>query len=395
MPATGSGADGLPQRIPGNVYEAAFICNMPRSATPEHPARPSLYGHGLFGDAGEVRADNVEQLGNENNVLVCGADWIGMSENDIPNAAGILTDLSRFPSLADRLQQGFLDFMFIGRAMIHPQGFAAHPAFQRRRAVSNRHSPPLLLRQQPGGDRGRSTDRARAGLQPLGALRGRDELQPAADAQRRLRRLLRGPLPDHIPDELARPLLLSMIQMLWDRGEPNGYAWHMTGDPLPNTPRHKVLQLLSFGDHQVANVATEVQARTIGSHVSPPRRGSRPPHRSARPTTGMPPIHRFPYWRGRGAGGLGHRAAASARLRRRAGAPECLGTPAPPITNTPPRIGVDPHDLVIESEAAVRRQIAEFLRDRRARDRRVRSRPLPRGGMGRAVERAAHRAAGS
>ena len=39
-----------------------------------------------------------------------------------------------------------------------------------------------------------------------------------------------------------------------------------------------------------------------------------------------------------------------------------LGTPPPPITNTAPRIGVDPHDLVIESEARVRRQIAEFLR---------------------------------
>ena len=27
------------------------------------------------------------------------------------------------------------------------------------------------------------------------------------------------------------------------------------------------------------------------------------------------------------------------------------GTPIPPATNLPPRIGVDPHDLVIESEA--------------------------------------------
>ena len=78
-----------------------------------------------------MRADNVEQFGNENNVLVCGADWIGMSENDIINAAGILQNLSGFPSLADRLQQGFLDFMFIGRTLIHPGGFAANPAFQR------------------------------------------------------------------------------------------------------------------------------------------------------------------------------------------------------------------------------------------------------------------------
>src|SRR5829696_4354601 len=123
------GADRLPQRIPGNTYEAAFICNIPRSATPAHPARPSLYGHGLFGDAGEVGADNVEQLGNENDVLVCAADWIGMSENDLPNALGVLQDLSSFPTLPDRLQQGFLNFLYIGRAMVHPKGFAASLAF--------------------------------------------------------------------------------------------------------------------------------------------------------------------------------------------------------------------------------------------------------------------------
>ena len=82
--------------------------------------------------------------------------------------------------------------------------------------------------------------------------------------------------------------------MLWDRGEPNGYAWHMTNDPLPNTPKHKVLQLLSFGDHQVANVATEVEARTIGSHlrlpaVDPGR------HTDVTPYYGIPPIDHFPY----------------------------------------------------------------------------------------------------
>ncbi|MBA2629867.1 MAG: hypothetical protein H0U84_02450, partial [Thermoleophilaceae bacterium] len=125
------GPDGLPRRIPGNTYDARFVCNIPRSATPDAPARPSLYGHGLFGDAGEAGAENVEQLGNENNVLVCAADWIGMAEEDVPNAVQILLDLSRFPSLSDRLQQGFLDFMFVGRTMIHPAGFASHPAFQR------------------------------------------------------------------------------------------------------------------------------------------------------------------------------------------------------------------------------------------------------------------------
>ena len=152
------------------------------------------------------------------------------------------------------------------------------------------------------------------------------------------------------PDRLERPLLLSLIQTLWDRGEPNGYAWHMTRDPLPNTPRHKVLQILSFGDHQVANVATEVEARTIGSRlrlpaVDPGR------HTDVTPYYGIPPIDHFPY-----DGDAGLVVWDIGPLRGD------LGTPAPPIGNTPPRIGVDPHDLVIESEPAVRRQIAEFLR---------------------------------
>ena len=61
-----------------------------------------------------------------------------------------------------------------------------------------------------------------------------------------------------------------MIQILWDRGEANGYAWHMTRNPYPNTPRHTVLLHEAFGDHQVANVATEVEARVIGARLRTP-----------------------------------------------------------------------------------------------------------------------------
>ncbi len=125
-----------PAQIPGNTYKARYVCNIPRSASPDAPARPSLYGHGLFGDAGEAGARNVEELGNENNVLVCAADWIGMAEEDVvPNAIQVLLNLSNFPSLADRLQQGFLDFMFLGRTLIHP---AAWPPTRRSRRTAAR-----------------------------------------------------------------------------------------------------------------------------------------------------------------------------------------------------------------------------------------------------------------
>ena len=60
------------------------------------------------------------------------------------------------------------------------------------------------------------------------------------------------------------------MQQLWDRGEANGYAHHITTDPLPNTPAHTVLLHEAFGDHQVANIATDAQARLLGAHVHQP-----------------------------------------------------------------------------------------------------------------------------
>jgi hypothetical protein len=62
--------------------------------------------------------------------VFCATKWIGMSEQDIGNAVTILGDISHFPTLADRTQQGLLNTLFLGRLMIHPQGLASNPAFQ-------------------------------------------------------------------------------------------------------------------------------------------------------------------------------------------------------------------------------------------------------------------------
>ena len=42
----------------------------------------------------------------------------------------MLQDLSRFPTLVDHVQQGYLGFLLLGRAMIHPDGLSKDPAFQ-------------------------------------------------------------------------------------------------------------------------------------------------------------------------------------------------------------------------------------------------------------------------
>ena len=104
---------------------------------------------------------------------------------------------------------------------------------------------------------------------------------------------LRDVLYPNYPDPMERALISSMIQVLWDRGEANGYAWHMTRDPPPGTPRHTVLLHQAFGDHQVANVATEVEARVIGARLRTP---ALDPGRSLdrQPYYGIPRIRAIP-----------------------------------------------------------------------------------------------------
>ena len=41
----------------------------------------------------------------------------------------------------------------------------------------------------------------------------------------------------------------------------------MTSSPYANTPAHTVLMQSAVGDHQVANVAADVEARTIGARI--------------------------------------------------------------------------------------------------------------------------------
>jgi hypothetical protein len=52
--------------------------------------------------------------------VLCATDEIGMSQSDLGTAFLITTDVSSFPKLADRLQQGLLNELYLGRAVIHP-----------------------------------------------------------------------------------------------------------------------------------------------------------------------------------------------------------------------------------------------------------------------------------
>ncbi len=355
-------ARGLPKRSPGNVQTARFVCNIPRAAVVDgvgRPVLPSLYGHGLFGDIGEARrSKNVHQLGNENGVLVCATDFSGMADEDVPSGAAALQDMSLFPAIADRLQQGYVSMDFLARLLRVPTGLAASEAFRIGGQSVVDTSSVVYYGNSQGGILGGSftalaPDVVRSVLY-VPAMnystlldRSVDFDEPGTTGD------FAGLLALGYPKPGERLLVLALAQMLWDRGEPNGYAQHMTSDPLANTPKHDVLIEMAFGDHQVANVAAETEARTIGARM---RRPGLDPGRSTDRTAhwGIPAIGSLP------ANGPGFVVWDIGPIRTVAG--RTLGTNPPPTTNVPPRDGQDPHDYVIENSPALRRQIAEFLR---------------------------------
>ena len=259
--------EGLPS-VDGE-YAANFICNVPNAAF-ETPARVSLYGHGLLGSAGEVNAGNVRTFSQTHNIVFCATDWIGMSEPDIGNAVTILRDVSNMATLADRAQQGFLNAIFLGRALTEPQGFAAHEAFQADGGEPVIDGAELFYDgNSQGGIMGGalvavSPDVKRAVLGVTG-MNYSTLLQRSVDWD-----TYRAIFDPSYPDVIERGITISLIQMLWDRAEANGYAQHMTTDPYEGSPEHRVLLHAAFGDHQVSTYAAEVEARTIGAKLRCP-----------------------------------------------------------------------------------------------------------------------------
>ncbi|MSX02493.1 MAG: hypothetical protein F2813_04950 [Actinobacteria bacterium] len=312
---------------------AKFYCSIPRSALTD-PARPVVYGHGLLGNPRESFGESNQLISQSFNILFCATREIGMADEDVVNAVGLLRNMARFASFPDRLQQGMLNGLLLGRAMINPNGFVANAAFK------NDAGRPLI-----------NTSKLFYNGNSQGGVQGAAITALAPDFKRAVfgvpginYSLL---LPRSVdfdefeiffkpayPNRVTRMLILNVIQNLWDRGEGNGYALHATDDPLPNTPRHQVLLEAVVGDHQVAQIAAQNLARTVNAVG---RRPGSDPGRSYDATPfygirskGKPSDSRYVLF---DSGPI------------RPGLSREIGTNVPPVGNVPPRLGQDPHGL--------------------------------------------------
>lgn len=353
-------ADGLPSR--NGYYEANMECVIPDVAfEPGAPKmRPMVFGHGLFGDASGVDGGPNPPLA-ATGMILCATDEIGMSSSDVGQVMmTALPDLSNFDVLTDRLAQALINELFLARLMYHPQGLGTHPAFQDGDGVTPgesmiRTDHVFYMGASQGGILGGpltalSPDFIQSSLL-VGAMTYSILLPRSTNYD-----LYKALLYSNYVDEMEHPLLLQLMQMLWDRSEPNGYTHVMTDNPPPNTPPHRITLQVALGDHQVSNFTSDTMARSLNMKTNqiPVDPGRWPDYDELwnvpRLTSADFPYHgnNIIYFDG-------------GPPRPNPNNPnQIIGTDPPPLINQPNRVAQDPHGAPGGASLAVA-QTSSFL----------------------------------
>jgi hypothetical protein len=338
--------DAVPTQVPGNVAVAPFECIIPSSAGNPNPARASLYGHGLFGDYMEVEDPWVEALATQYNMVFCGTDWWGLTDADEGFAATVVSNLNLFPVIVDRLDQAVLNTLFLGRLMISPQGLASNPDFQvgGRSVIDTSHL--YYNGNSQGGIMGGVTlavspDVRRAVLGVTGMDYGNLLLARSTDFT-----TFSQFLAFTYTDPSMYPVILDLMDQLWDRADPDGFAPYMTSHPLPETPSHQVLMQVAYGDFQVSMYAGAAEARTVGVSAYEP---ALDPDRARDHNLfyGIPAISHYPF----NGSAIEIWDSGPGRVQE------------PPVGNIPPTASptnIDPHENPRNTPAA-QQQISDYL----------------------------------
>jgi len=333
------------------TWTADFICVLPSTISPAGPALPTVYGHGLLGSASEIEGSSFSAA-LTHNMAGCATDWVGMSTSDIPNVARNLNDMSTFDTQVDHMLQGFVNFQFLGRLINSPAGFASNPAFENDAGQALfRVGACTFMGYSQGGIMGGavsavSTEWSRVILGVPGMDYGGLLLPRSVDWNE-----FAAIYDKAYTNPVDQQVVLQLAQLLWDRGENEGYAEHLTSNPYPGIPAKQIFIIENYGDHQVANVSAEMLARTIGAQNHQP--AFNPSFFGGTPRANVPVVVQW------GLSRLDQTQPAKAGIVL-----WDYGTPTPPTTGLAPNgpaYGADPHGDG-RGNALLLTQITTFLK---------------------------------
>ncbi len=260
-------AAGVPtwQTLSNADFGAAIPCTVFQAPSGFAPAAGIVLGHGLFGDGRGFVRDVTSTSGF--GFVAAGTNWSGLSSIDTPGfILQIASDPNVFEALPDRLRQGQTNTLVLAR-MLAEGHFNDDPAFQAPSGagVIDTTTPPVYFGASLGGIMGTFF----AALTP--DIEKFNVDVPAINFTLLLQRatpfIQFQAIIDLInSDPLDQALVIGLEGELWVRGEPAGYANHVTGHvlpPFPGTPAKKMLVTAALYDQQVANLASQLLARTL------------------------------------------------------------------------------------------------------------------------------------
>ncbi len=261
------GADGLPAQNGTAQYE--FEVNIPMAATMK-PGSPLQNAHGLLGEKTEGENSYLAEIDDQGDYVSVAVDLVGFDSDDQQNVVNVLTENPLgFRDVVGRQQQGMLNELLSMRLM---NALAADPTTFYNGQPTIDATNKYYRGDSQGGIFGTtymavSTDVTRGVVGEPGApysllLNRSEDFAPFFT-------LIRFTYPTG--REIQH--LLGLIQMLWDRSEPDGYMPYIVTNNLPNTPPHQILIHANIGDYQVTPLGAHIIARAVGAkNLSPVNR---------------------------------------------------------------------------------------------------------------------------
>jgi hypothetical protein len=255
------GDNGLPQQNGWADYE--FVVHVPHAAKLGQKLGLVQNGHGLLGSKFEGGDGYLSEFANRFGYVAFSVDMIGMSETDVASITNaIVSDAGGFRQSIDRQHQGMLNSLLAMRMM--SGRFVNEPLLQ----VNGQSVIDPTLKFYRGDSQGGifgttymaiSTDVTR-GLVSVPGMPYSMLLDRSTDF---------GPffvfMRSAYRDGRSLQLVEGLLQMIWDRTEPNGYAPYIRENMLPNTPAHELLMHIAIGDYQVTPLGAHIIARTVGA----------------------------------------------------------------------------------------------------------------------------------
>lgn len=255
--------------------EYPFELVIPASAETNGPYPLLVYGHGLLGGADQVSSGHVRQFCNDKGYVCIGTDFIGLSSQEDVGigrneaAVAAVQDVSKMKWVAHRLEQAIVNFMALTRVaksiVLDPQALLSN-------GTSALVDPFEVYYYgiSQGGIMGASlmaySPDIQNGVLQVGGSAYSLMIQRSSNWNQFL-----PTIRNAYPDRIDQQVVMALWQPLFDDSEGSGTAlFQGVHDPLPGTEAKHVLMQIAVGDCQVANLAAEIQARTMGMELVTP-----------------------------------------------------------------------------------------------------------------------------